>query len=390
MQALSEIRVLDLSQYLAAPGASMYLGDYGAQVVKIEPPQGGDAIRDSSADPFFRGNSLEFVAQNRNKRSLTLDLRQAEGRAVLHKLVPSFDVVVHNLRDAPARRLGIDYETLGKLHPGLIYAGVSAFGERGPYADKGGFDRILQGMAGLMGRRLPDGEPVTTGVYASDAATPMLLAFGIMVALWARQKNGQGQKVDVSLLHTWLALQSGQLARAENGPPVPSDSSARTPGVFKCGDGAYINIAANNNRQLAKLAALLGVGDWMDRPDIGDPVVGADVRKRVYALLREQLLTAPSREWIARIQSVDVPVGPILERAQVFEETQVLDNAMLKTVQHPVLGPVTITNTPVRLSATPPEIRRLGPLLGEHSEEVLSEFGYAGEEIAGLRARGVI
>lgn len=389
MEALQGIRVLDLSQYLAAPGASMYLADHGAEVIKVEPRE-GDAIRNESAEAFFRGNSLEFVAQNRNKKSITLDMRLPEGQQVLHKLVAQADVLVHNLRADAAARLACDYERLSAINPRLVYATVSAFGNRGPYAGKGGYDRILQGMAGVMGRRLPDGEPITAGVYAADAATAMLMAFGIMVALWSREKTGKGQKVEAALLHTWLALQSGQIARAEKGPRAADDPSPRTQGVFKCGDGAYINIAANNNRQLARLAQLVGLGKLTDDPALKDPVAGSRIRKEVYAAVQNELLAGNSREWLARLQDADVPCGPILDRSQVFEEPQIRENAMQTTLEHPVLGPVTITNTPVRLSDTPGSIRKLGPLLGEDTDVVLGQCGFSESEIAGLRKRAVI
>ncbi len=390
MDALEGIRVVDLTQRLAGPGTTMYLADYGAEVIKIEPRESGEAGRSGNPDPFYQGNSLSFVNLNRNKKSVTVDARTPEGREIVRKLATRSDVLVENFRPGVAKRLGLGYDDLARLNPRLVYASVSAYGTKGPYADKGGYDRILQGLGGLMYRRLPDGMPLTTGVYASDGGTPMVMAFGIMVALWVREKTGAGQKVDGSLLHTWLALQSGGVARAEKGPPVERDGSAATPGVFKCGDGVYINIAPNNPRQLATLARLVGLDRLVDDPSYRDPAVRARVRKEVFAAVEQHLLTDTAQEWLARIQAADVPSGPILEKADVFEEPQILENGMLAGMEHPALGRVTVTNTAVRLSATPAVIRTPAPALGEHTDEVLQWLGYAPGDIARLREQGVI
>lgn len=391
MYALEGIRVLDLSERLAGPGTTMYLADQGADVIKIERREGGDAGRTQNPEPFYDGNPPGFILLNRNKKSVTVDTRKPEGREIIHKLATRSDVLVQNFRPGVAERLGVGYDELSKLNPRLVYASVSAYGLKGPYADKGGYDRILQGLGGLMGRRLEDGTPLTTGVYASDGATPMIMAFGIMVALWAREKTGRGQRVDGSLLHTWLALQTGHMALAEQGPPVDDGTeSTRTPGVFRCGDGVYINVAANNRRQLASLACLMGLDDPMKDPTYKEHASYSRVRKQVYAVAAERLLEGTADEWLASIQKADVPSGPILERAEVFKEPQIIENAMLTTVQHPVVGPVTVTNTAVGLSDTPGGIRSPAPLLGEHTDEVLGGLGYSPEDIARLRAEEVI
>lgn len=391
MLALEGIRVLDLSERLAGPGTTMYLADQGAEVIKVEKRDGGDAARTQNPEPFYRGNPPGFILLNRNKKSITVDTRKPAGRAIVQKLAGRSDVLVQNFRPGVAERLGVGYDELSKLNPRLVYASVSAYGLKGPYADKGGYDRILQGLGGLMGRRLEDGTPLTTGVYASDGATPMIMAFGIMVALWAREKTGRGQRVDGSLLHTWLALQTGNMARAKEGPPTDDGTeSVRTPGVFRCGDGVYINVAANNRKQLASLACLMGLDDPMKDPTYKEPAGYSRVRKQVYAIAEKRLQEGAAEEWLARIQKADVPSGPILQKAEVFKEPQILENEMLTMVQHPVVGPVTVTNTAVGLSDTPGGIRTSAPLLGEHTDQVLGEIGYSAEQIANLRVMEVI
>jgi CoA:oxalate CoA-transferase len=390
MYALEGIRVLDLSTHLAGPATSMYLGDQGAEVIKIEPAGSGDSTRGNNPDPFYQGNPPGFTLINRNKRGITVNLRKPEGQEIVRKLADRADVLVHNLRPAAAERAGLDYVALSKRNPRLVYASISAYGLKGPYADKGGYDRILQGLGGLMNRRLPDGMPITTGVYASDGATPMLMAYGIMLALWVREKTGRGQKVEASLLHTWLALQAGNIALAEQGPPLEHDNAAVTPGVFRCGDGAYINIAANNERQLASLACVFGLEHLVKDPSYDDPAVRARVRTKVYEVVKQRLLEGNSRDWLDRVLEADVPCGPVLDKDQVFKEPQIIESGMLTTIEHPVIGPVTMTSTPVRLSETPGGVRTPSPLLGEHTDQVLGEIGYLPEDVARLHEQGVV
>ena len=205
---LEGIRVVDLARGIAGPTTSMYLGDQGAEVIKIEPPPDGDPSRSGrDASPFLQGNSLGFMVKNRNKKSLLVDIRKPEGRDVVLKLLETSDVVVVNFREAAGKRLGLDYDSLHELNPRLIYAAVSGYGTKGPHAHRSGYDRVIQGFAGVMYRRMPDGMPITAGLYAADTATPMLLSYAIMLALWSREKTGVGQKVEGSLLQTWLALQ---------------------------------------------------------------------------------------------------------------------------------------------------------------------------------------
>ncbi len=390
MYALEGIRVLDLSTHLAGPATSQYLGDQGAEVIKIEPPGAGDPTRETNPDPFYQGNPPGFALINRNKQSITIDIRKQEGQEIICKLVDGADVLVHNLRPAVAKRYHLDYADLSKRNSRLVYASISAYGLKGPYADKGGYDRILQGLGGLMTRRLPDGMPITTGVYASDGATPMLMSYGIMLALWVREKTGRGQKVEGSLLHTWLALQAGTIALAEQGPPPVRDNAAVTPGVFRCGDGSYINIAANNERQLASLACVFGLEALVKDPSYNDPAVRARLRTHIYEIVKQRLLEGSSREWLQRVLDADVPCGPVLDKDDVFKEPQIIESGMLTTVDHPVIGPVTMTSPAVRLSETPGGVRAPSPTLGEHTDNILKSLDYSPEAISRLHKQGVV
>lgn len=389
---LEGIRVVDLARGIAGPVTSLYLGDQGAEVIKVEPPPGGDPSRNGrDVSPFLRGNSLGFMVKNRNKKSLLLDIRQPEGKEVVLKLLESSDVVVVNFREAAGKRLGLDYASLHERHPRLIYASVSGYGTKGPHAHRGGYDRVIQGFAGVMYRHMPDGTPITAGLYAADTATPMLLSYAIMLALWTREKTGLGQKVEGSLLQTWLALQLNVLQRADDDPAPVEEPEERLYLVYRCGDGKYINICPNNYGQIARTCQALGLTEILADPRLEDPNRRPELREEVlHPTLVELLATKPARHWLDLLFEADVPCGPVLSRPEVFDEPQVLANEMLTTVQHLKAGRTTMVGTPFRLSETPGPIHRPAPLVGEHTEEILTKLGYGTEEIGRLRELGIV
>ena len=388
--ALEGIRVLDLAQHMAGPGTCMYLADQGAEVVKIEPPGRGDGSRRLGMTPFVRENSRVFMAFNRNKRSITLDIRKPRGQEVLRKLVAGADVLVHNLRPATAERLGLSYQALAEIHPRLVYAAVTAYGPVGPYAHKGGYDRMTQGMAGAMHRRGADGVPITAGVWISDCSIPMLLAYGIMCALWVREKTGRGQQVETSLLQAALAMQLNDLILVQDDPTPAEEYGGPTYGVFRCADGAFINVGALQADQFARLCTVLELEHLAADPRFDDPAQAAQFRADVFPIIEALFAYRPASEWLAILDEVDVPCAPVLERRQVFFEPQIVENEMIVPLQHPQVGPTRVLGVPVRLSETPGAIRRPAPLLGQHTDEVLDELGYSPADIQALQAEAVI
>jgi formyl-CoA transferase len=382
---LEGIKVIDLCTGIAGPGVSMYLADQGADVVKIEP------VRSAAGGPGDQAmGGTGFVVQNRNKRSLTLDLRQLDGQAVFRKLALRSDVLICNMRQTAAVKLGVDYDAVHTLNPRLIYGAISAFGSRGPYAGRGGYDRLTQGLSGAMYRRWEDGTPVSTGVFLSDPSIPMLMSYGIMLALWQREKTGEGQKVETSLLQAAIAMQLTSLVKIEQSNRSLNDSEWPKQGIFRCGDGVYINITALQRRQFVRLCQLLGLDHLANDPRVFDSAHRHEFQVETYPVFTAVFDTKPSHEWLELLNESDVPAAPILEREQVFSEPQMVDNGMFVRVEHPHAGPVQVIAPPISFSAAGSVTHRASPLTGEHTDEVLGELGYADDEIADLRARNVV
>ena len=388
--ALEGVRVIDLAQHLAGPGVSMYLADQGADVIKVEPRGQGDQSRRMGSTPFLGENSRSFMVLNRNKRSITVDMRTPQGKEIITRLVRGADVVVTNSRTRVSERLGIDYETLRSINPRIIYGSVSAYGTRGPYAEKGGFDRMTQGMSGAMYRKTPEGVPMTAGVWISDSSIPMLLSYGIMCALWAREKTGVGQKVETSLLQAAVAMQGGDLVLAEDDPAGPVEGGSASYGIFQCGDGVYINVGALQDDQFVRLCGVMDLEHLAQDPRFNDPARNQEFRAEAFPIIEEFFKLKPSSEWLDLLNAADVPCAPILERWQVFDEPQIVENEIIVRVQHPEAGRTRLMGPPVRLSEMPGEIRTPAPLLGQHTDEVLRELGYDAQEIDVLRAHEVV
>jgi len=385
---LDRIRVIDLSTGIAGPGSSMYLADQGADVVRIETPR-GHGSQGGSDDPAL-DTGTGFSVQNRSKRSLTLDLRKPDGKVVFHRLAQRSDVLITNLRRAAATKLGADFPTLRALNPRLIYGWVTAFGQRGPYASHGGYDRLTQGLSGAMYRKWEDGTPVTTGILLSDPSVPMLMAYGVMLALWHREKTGEGQMLETSLLQAAVAMQMTSLVKVERSGRSVNDYDMPTYGIYRCADDAYINVTALRPRQFERLCKLLDLDHLVQDPRVFDPAQRDEFRREVYPVIEALFATKPSKEWLGLLDDADIPAAPILERDQVFSEPQLVENNMFVRVEHPRAGPVQMFAPPITLSAAESVIGRAPPLAGEHTTEVLGELGYSNDEIADLRSRQVI
>jgi CoA:oxalate CoA-transferase len=386
---LEGLRVIELAQMLAGPGAGMYLADQGAEVIKIEQRVYGDPARTHGTTPFLGNHSKTFMTLNRNKRAMTLDIQKPEGRAILLRLLEDADVFIINFRPGVAERLGIGYQEISQLNPRLVYASVTAFGAEGPGKRRAGYDAIIAGIAGAMSRRGADGKPIPVGVSAADMSLPMLLAYGIMLALWERTKTGAGQKVEASLLQTYLALQMGALMVAEDDPSPPRPIDA-TSSLYECGDGAFIHVTAHTDDQFIRLCRVLDLEHLIEDPRLREPSLKHELRVEVYPIVEALLKMAPAAEWLERFDAADVPCGPVLDRSRVYTEPQVEANNMFVALEHPVAGPTRMVDVPIRLSRTPGSVRHPAPLLGQNTREILTQLGYNEQEMERLEAEEIV
>ena len=386
--------VLDLSQILAGPVCGMMLADMGADVIKVEKPDGGDDNR-RAGPPFIGGQGAGFMAANRNKRSLALNLRDESGRQVFERLLERADVVVENFRPGVMERLGIGYERLSKLKPSLIYCSISGHGGTGPYKDRGGFDLIAQGMSGLMSiTGVPDGVPVKVGVPITDISAGILAANGVLCAYIHAQKTGQGQLVDTSLLEAGIAYtiweSSGYFADGEIPGPLGSAHRVLAPyQALRTSDG-YINIGAANQRTWEQLCRAIGQEELIEDQRFKEPGDRKAREGELADLLEETFRGESTAYWLEAFEKVGMVAGPINDISQVYEDPQVIAREMKVDLEDPDLGTLHNIGIPVKLSATPGRIRRRAPMLGEHSGEILTESGFAEKEIEELFGSGVV
>lgn len=392
MGPLDGIRVLDFTRWQQGPWATVMLGDMGAEIIKLEERTNGDLGRALGRQPD--GFCAYFEAFDRNKKSITVDVRRAEGKEIVFKLVETVDVVAHNFRPGVMDRLGLGYDTLKALNPRLIYGSASGFGPKGPLAGRPSFDVIGQAMGGTMVQQGggPGRDPHMVVPGIADQTGAMFFAYGIAMALIARERFGIGQQVDASLYGGQLALQASNVTAALRAGVHPPSRPQGSP-VFKpygCADGKWLAVGVLDPAAYPRLCTAVG------RPDLAtDDRFAEPFRRQANADALEAELTtafhANTREhWMAQLIAHDVPCGKVQDYVEAGADPQALENGYITTVEHPNLGTLRVVGSPVQLSETPASVRLPAPELGQHTEEILLELGYDWEQIGGLREAGVI
>ena len=382
-KALEGIRVLDVAQVMAGPFCAMQLCDMGADVIKVEPPE-GDPTRQMGA----RGglDSAGFAALNRGKRAIVLDLKSIAGRHAFERLAARTDILIENFRPGVMRALGLDYSALSARNPRLIYASISGYGQTGPDAPKGGFDLVAQGVSGLMSvTGEPGGPPVKSGVPITDLGAGLFALAAVLAALHYRDRSGRGQHIDTSLVEAGLALSVWEAAEyfAEQVTPQAQGSAHRFLAPYqaiRCSDG-YITIGAGTDRLFAALCDLLGHGDWTSEEEFA--TAAARVRNRPALVDRIEAITSrhTRAHWLEQLDARAIPCGPINTYAEAFADPQTKARAMIAELDHPTLGRIPTLGSPIKMSETPPVVGAHVPRLGEHTREVLGEAGLTQSEI---------
>jgi formyl-CoA transferase len=388
-QALARFRVIDMTQVRAGPTCARQLADWGADVIQVQMPESmrGD-------DTLGGQDGSDYQYTHRNKRSITLNLKEPQGIEVLKKLVETADVILENFRPDVKHRLGIDYETLSKINPRLVYASISGFGQTGPYATRPGFDQIAQGMGGLMSvTGIPGHGPLRVGIPIADLCGGIFAAYGVTVALLEREKSGKGQWVQTSLLEAMIYMMDFQNARWTIDGEVPGQAGNFHPtsiptGVYKTKDG-HINIAVFGGKIWERFCLALGAPEWIEDARSKTKMDRSKHRDWLNAEIEKKLAHGTSGHWIEKLNEAGVACGRINNVKEVFEEPQVKHLGILKTVKSHRLGEQKLVGQPVTLSRTPHTIARATPLRGEHTEEILAELGFAKPELEKMKTAGV-
>ncbi len=393
--ALEGIKVLDLSRVLAGPYCTMLLGDMGASVIKVERPGKGDDTR-QFGPPFKEGESAYFMSVNRNKLSITLNLKNPRGQELAMEMACKSDVVVENFRPGKVADLGLDYESIARRNPTIVYCSISGFGQDGPYASRPGYDLIVQGMSGLMSfTGEMGGDPLKVGVAISDIFSGMTAYQGILLALLAREKTGKGQYVDISMLDSTMSLLTYQGGRffATGTPPVPLGNAHPTIApyeTFRTSDG-FVNIAVGNDALWLKFCDAIGRTDLTGMDSFKTNALRVEHHGELTTILNEIIAKQTTREWVDILRDRGVPCGAINTLADVADDPQVEHRQMVITMDHPKCESVSMTGIPIKLSETPGSLRYPPPVLGEHTEYILKEWlDYTDSQIDEFRHEGII
>jgi crotonobetainyl-CoA:carnitine CoA-transferase CaiB-like acyl-CoA transferase len=378
---LQGIRVLDVSQVMAGPFACMMLADLGADVIKVEPPE-GDQTRGSMGFKMKGPDSMGFLNLNRNKRSVTLDLKSDEGRELFYKLAKTADVIVENYRPGVVQRLRIDYESIKAINPKIVYASISGFGQSGPWASRPGFDLMAQAMSGVMSvTGYKGGKPVKAGVPVADIGCAMFAVYGLLSAYIGAQKTGEGQHIDASLFDSIMAFSIWDMSDywGTGVPPTPLGTSNKMSAPYqavKARDGYFV-MGATNQKLWSKLCRVLERPDLIDHTDYANVSLRLKNREPMIEVLEQEFGKRDSNEWVDILLAAGIPAGPILSYPEAFESDHARHRNMCMEIDHPNEGKVKNIGFPVKLLGTPPSVRRHPPLLGEHNDEIFAEINGA-------------
>jgi len=390
---LEGLVILDMTRFLSGPFCTMLLGDMGAEVFKIEPPEIGDDTR--AWAPFIGGQGSYYLSTNRNKKSLCVDTRQEEGNEVLRRMVGNADVFVENFKPGLMDRLGLDFKSLIALNPRLIYCSISGFGQSGPYRDRPGYDQILQGMSGLMSiTGTEESGPVRVGLAIGDIITALFATYGILSALYARERTGKGQWVTTSILEATVGILTMQAGKyfATGQPPGPAGNHhpVISPyGVYQTKDKP-MNIAVGTETMWKNFCRVIARPELEADERFQKNHDRVKNRPELNKLIENALAPKTQAEWVEALNQAGIPCGPIYTLDQVFQDPQVLHQKMYLEMDHPKTGRIPMTGLPVQLSENPPEVILPPPLLGEHTGEVLQKFGFSREEVQHLFAEKIV
>ncbi|TLX54664.1 CoA transferase [Stutzerimonas nosocomialis] len=394
MLPLNNVKILDISQIMAGPYCTMVLGDLGAEVIKVEKANGGDDSRQMG--PYVNGESTCFFQINRNKKSISLNLKDPRAREVFYRLAADADVIVENYRPGVTQSLEIDYETIRRINPGIIYCSISGYGQTGPYSNKGGFDLVAQGMTGLMSMTGEPGKrPLKTGIAVYDIGAGITAIYSILAAYIHKQNTGEGQHVDIAIAECGLPWFSWEAAAyfAEGTVPKPTGSRHRVSAPYqavKAADG-YMMLGCANQRTWERFCRdVIGREDLLaDERFVTNSDRGRNVEV-LETLLEEILVRQPMKHWLERCDTAGVPAGPINDFAQAMHDEHYLARDMVKQVSHPVIGEMKTIGFPTKFSRTPLQIRYPAPLFAQHTDEVLQGIGMSDDEIQSLRSEGCV
>jgi len=391
---LEGVRVLDLTSVMAGPYCSMLLGDMGADVIKIESFPDGDTSR--GFVPQIRGESYCFTVLNRNKRSLAIDMKSAKGRDIVQQLAKRADIITENFRPGVVKKLGLDYESLRSANPGLVYASMSGFGQTGPYAGRGGYDIIAQGMSGIMMMTgEPGGRPAKVGIAMNDIASGVTALYAILGAYISRLRSGQGQYVETSLLEAGLAWSQWEFGAFFGAGELPAPMGTRHRRAapyqaYRTSDG-YVTVGANNEKLWrAFCEQVCASPHWLSDPRYASNALRVQHADALQADIEAVFTSHPTAHWVEALDAAAVPGGPVYSYQQVFDDPHVKARAMVVEMEHPIMGTIKTFGSPVKSSGELVSIRRAAPWLGQHSEEIVRSLGIAEDEVKSLFDEAII